>query len=296
MKLRSLLLLLLPIQLFSQSIVSEIGANGEFVIGKSSTGVVGGPMDTTFTINPATNQVIIGERESPIKVGTLPTGNAHFIHENGSERVNIIAALGSGFSAFPKLNLYYVNGTLDVPGSIADGDVLGIINYGGYLSSSGWVTPATIKAEVNGIIAGGVPTDIIFNTTDAADNVKTMTFDSQGNLSVTGGITSQAIKAISVAPSYSCTTSDQTIIATSTSGIVSLPTLTSNENGKIITIKVGSSSVTSIQVRELTSAEIYDADENGINPDEILLDADGEYVTLQYNHSNTTWYVTSGNY
>ncbi len=281
--------LILPLFGLAQDITNTLGTNGSFIIeDENNTNLIRATRQTgsDFLIN-------IGDWASGV---SLPTGNVNFLHENGSDRMNIVTAKGSASAAFPKLQLFYTPGSLSSPTEIGDDDVLGIINFGGYRTAGGWVIASSIKSVVNGTPAGGVPADLLFQTTDVGSNSYNMVFDNAGNLTVDGAITSQAIQAISVAPDYQCTINDQTIIATSNAGIIALPAVTTEQDGKVITIKVGSSSVTTIQVRDLTSAEIYDADENTVTNDEILLDADGQYVTLQYNHTNTTWYVISGNY
>ena len=231
-----LFILLLPLGLSAQSIVGETGTNGQFVVGKSSTGVAGGPMDTTFSIDPGSNEIILGQRESPIKATTLPLGNVHFLHEGGSERVNIIAAPGSGFSAFPKLQFFYTAGSLANPSAVADGNTLGTISFGGW--NTAWIgNMASIDGRVDGTPGTSTPTRIELTTSDASSNNNIMTFDSDGNLNVPGTVISKAIEE-STTNAITLTASDYVVVLTSaTAQTVTLPS--SPVTGQVYIIKKG---------------------------------------------------------
>jgi cytoskeletal protein CcmA (bactofilin family) len=283
-----LMIFMIPVGLTAQSIVGETGTNGQFVVGKSSTGVAGGPMDTTFSIDPGNNEIILGERLSAINANTLPAGNVHFIHEGGAERVNILAAPGTGFSALPQLQFFYTAGSLGNPISVAGNDTLGRINFGGYNGTLWQESAAYLDVEVDGTPGSFIPTRLRLVTRTSGGASNSMTLDSDGDLTVPGNsihagyVVAGAIKTVTSAYSITTSSNDQTVLANGTF-IIDVHDAGAIATGKTYTIKnIGTGTIT---VQPNITGQLFDGAS-------ITL-ATGDYVTIQTDATN--WYVIGGN-
>ena len=287
MKKAILSLLLLPLGLLAQNITNTLGPSGVFTVEDNSNNSI----IQAQRPSPGATRIIFGDYSNSFN---LPTGDVDFVHNEGTERVNIVVGRSGAFSAFPKLGFFYTPGSLTSPLTVTDQSTLGIINFGGYVTGHGWREEAFIKVEVQGTPNVDIPTRMIFGT-KGGSAFNNMIFDNAGNLTVPGAVTSQAIKTIAAGDLtggvYSATISDQTILST-VGCVAQLPVVGANDNGKTITIKNVTGGSGTINI---TGSSIYDADEFSISNNSIDLFHDGEFVTLAYNHSTTSWYVVAKN-
>lgn len=281
-----LILATIPTFLAAQNITNTLGTSGSFIVEDVNNNSLIRASRTGST------RMYFGDYQSNYN---LPAGDIDFIHDQGSEKVNIVVGRGTSFSAIPKLQFYYTPGSLASPLEIEGGDILGIINFGGYRSSGGWTIGSSISAEVDlpsgtSLPGGSIPSRLDFRTDPpTASGANVMTFDSGGNLTVPGAITSQEIKIeqlnVDNSDSYNLTLNDQTvifnIIGAGTGNVdVNLPAANTLK-GKTFTVKRGST----VSTRTLT----LNASANIDGSTSYVLGSGYSYVTVQSDGSK--WWV-----
>lgn len=117
--------------------------------------------------------------------GTGSTLANHFFNQTNSLTVNHYSTDATGVF----LVLSKFRGTGASPTTVANGDVLGNLDFQGYDGTS-TINSARIKAVLNGTISTGVtPTDIVFQTTATNTVVDAMKISSLGVVSLTGNAT-----------------------------------------------------------------------------------------------------------
>jgi hypothetical protein len=297
-----LLLAAIPTFLFAQNITNTLGTNGTYIVEDENNSTL-----IRASRSPST-RMIFGDFDP---AWTLPAGDIDFIHNEGSEKMNIVVGRGTAFNAIPKLQFYFTPGPLSAPTAVTNGEILGIVSFNGY--SSSWTSSSAVQltAEVDGAPSGTfIPGVFTVSTSTTGGNVNAMSFNSQGelrinptgvdndllhdangNLTVAKAITSQAIKDIALnvdnGDSYNFTLNDQTVIFLLTgSGSgnvdVNLPAA-STLKGKTYTIKRGSPVATRTLTLKTTNSESIDGSTS------YVLSSGYSYVTVQSDGSK--WWV-----
>ena len=113
---------------------------------------------------------------------SLPEGSVNFVHNNGSEKLNLVVGKSGAFSAFPKLQFFYTPGSLTAPTNAINENRLGIISFFGY--NNGWTSssPAVrIQSKVDGVPGPSVPGLLEIITQNNTANLNFMEFNSVGD-------------------------------------------------------------------------------------------------------------------
>ncbi len=158
----------------AQDITNTLGTNGTYIIEDVNNNSL------IRTSRSTTPKIIIGDYSSSFN---LPPGDIDFVHNNGSDQINLVVGRGSAFSAFPKLQFYYTPGDLSSPTAVTDNNLLGAINFFGSNGSS-WISQASasLTAQVDGTLGTSIPGRLELTTQNSSGDVNTLKFNSSGNL------------------------------------------------------------------------------------------------------------------
>lgn len=161
---------------FAQDITSTLGPSGTFIVEDNSN-------ESLFRASRnGTPEIIMGDYETGFN---LPDGSVNFVHNNGSEKLNLVVGKSGAFSAFPKLQFFYTPGSLSAPTNVSNSNLLGIINFFGY--NNGWVnsSPAVrIESKVDGVPGSSVPGLLEISTQNNNSNPNFMEFNSLGDFEI----------------------------------------------------------------------------------------------------------------
>ena len=276
----------------AQNITNTLGANGTYVVEDVNNSSI-----IRASRTGSQPKLIVGDWESAFN---LPSGNVNFIHNNGTEKLNLVVGKSGAFSAFPKLYFHFTPGSLTAPTTVDNNDDLGIIGFGGF-NNGGWEElAAQIYTRVDGTPGVRIPTKLIFqtqgNTSGSSNN---MELDSNGNLTIPGSTTlngsfSTPAKA-TLTNAITLDESDHTLVCSfGGTTTVTLPTVSADTHGKTYIIKAGM--IATGQVDIVTgNGETIDGNAS------ITLDTNWEYIRLQaifqtVPFSVTTWVIVGGNY
>jgi len=225
-----LLVLILPLLGFGQNITNTLGTSGTFVVEDNGNNVLISANRTSSTDFIVIGDYAITYNLPPYSASNL--GTVIFPQNNASSRLDFISS-GAGHKSF--LNFLYTPGSLVSPLDLQNDDVLGLIEFGGYFNTSWRSNAAKFEVVVSGTPSGiaNIPTEMRF-TNNAAGTPKTMTFNNDGNLTVPGAVTSQAIRVVNGTANILVT--DQVIIST-TASTFTLPDISTVPVGKTYTFK-----------------------------------------------------------
>ncbi len=282
MKRIAFFLALLPAFAFAQNITNTLGTSGTFIVEDVT-------FNSVFRASRVTSAplVNIGDWTSGF---SLPAGNVNMSYNNAASSTfitNITVGNGNSNLAKPTLQFNYTPGPLTAPTDVLAASTLGVIGYGGYLSSSWRTNAAKIQVDVDGTPAGtNIPTKFTFSTQTSAGVAKNMVLNSGGNLIVDASITSKAI--VSKNANYTATADDQTIVCTTSGITITLPAVAANV-GKIYTIKKGANGNFTITV-DANGAETIDGAATVV----FGTNANYEFLTLQSDGA-AWWIISRGN-
>jgi len=276
----------------AQNITNTLGANGTYIVEDVNNSSI-------IRASKTSNQpkLIVGDWESAFN---LPSGNVNFVHNNGTEKLNLVVGKSGAFSAFPKLYFHYTPGSLTAPTKVVNNNNLGIIGFGGFNNGFWEELSAQIEAKVNGTPGAKIPTKLIFQTQgNTFGSEKIMELDSNGNLTIPGSATlngsfSTPAKA-TLTNAITLDESDHTLVCSfGGTTTVTLPTVSADTHGKTYIIKAGM--IAPGQVDIVTgNGETIDGNAS------ITLDTNWEYIKLQGIFQTvpfpvTTWVIVGGNY
>ena len=275
----------------SQNITNTLGTNGTYVVEDVNN-------SSLIRASRTSNQpkLIVGDWESFFN---LPSGNVNFVHNNGTEKINLVVGKSGVFSAFPKLYFHYTPGSLSMPTTVVNNDKLGIIGFGGFNNGSWEELSAQIATLVDGNPGSSIPTKLLFQTQSNSGSIKNMEFDSNGNLTIPGSATLNGSLSTPAKATFTNTItldeSDHTLVCSfGGTTTVTLPTVSADTHGKTYIIKAGF--IVGGQVDIVTgNGETIDGNAS------ITLDTNWEYIRLQAIFQTTpfsvrTWVIVGGNY
>ena len=275
----------------SQNITNTTGANGTFIVEDVNNSSI---IRATKTGNQP--KLIFGDWESTFN---LPSGNVNFVHDNGTEKLNLVVGKNGAFSAFPKLYFHYTPGPLTAPTAVVNNNNLGIIGFGGFNNGSWEELSSQINVNVDGTPGVKIPTKLTFQTQNSSGIQNNLILNSNGSLLIPGAATlggslSTPAKA-TLTNAITLDETDHTLLCTfGGTTTVTLPIITADTHGKSYIIKAG----------DISSGQINIVTGNGENIDgnvSISLNTNWEYVKIQAIFQTTpinvsTWMIVGGNY